>query len=131
MARFWVGNQIRRERPSPPLRTPVQHNGFYYVAVEPQRSPAPIRYGVQNHARPARKKRYSVLTRQDYRSVMRNSLLGNKITLVHHVSQPRGKQKPFGPRSNIERNPSRSYGTRFTNVPQVGQNDGLLAEMGM
>lgn len=129
--RPWVGNFRRRERPSPPFRTPVQHNGFYYVAVEPQKSPAPIRPGVQNHARPARKKRYSVTTRRDYRSVMRTSLLGNKITLVHHVSMPRGKQKSFGPRANIQRNPNRAYGTRFVNVPQTGINDGLLAEMGM
>lgn len=132
MKRFWVGELgPRYERPQRPLRTPIQHDYRYRVAVEPQKSPAPIRYGL-TPARTARRPRYSVLARRDWRSVTDTRLLGDKKRLVKQMSAPRGRQKPVRLRSNIQSDSSRqrSYGTRFTLVPQEGNNDPRLAEMG-
>lgn len=133
MARSWgpQPNQKPFERPQRPFRTPVQYNGPYKVAVEPQASPAPIRYGVQNKARPAKRRRYRATWRQELRSIRRSVLLGNKITLVKHMDAPRGRQKPLKQRANIERRAPRSYGNRYINKPRLQSSEDLLAQMGM
>jgi len=129
--RPWQGAAVPTpQRPQRPMLTPIQHDYWYQVAVEPQASPAPIRYGVQNQARRAKRKRYRSMGLQT-RFIRRSVLLGNKITLVHQMQPPQGRQKPFKQRSNIQRNPPRSFGNRFITVPRTDRPDALLAEMGL
>jgi hypothetical protein len=127
----WQGADVpTAHRPQRPFSTPRQLSYEYQVAVEPQESPAPIRYGVQNQARRAKRRRYRGMGLQT-RSIRRSVLLGNKITLVHQMSPPRGKQKPVKQRSNINRHPARSFGSHFALAPRTEGSEALLAQMGL
>jgi hypothetical protein len=127
----WQGAPVPTpQRPQRPFLTPVQHSFSYEVAVEPQASPAPIRYGVQNQARRAKRRRYRAMGLQT-RTIRRSSLLGNKITLVHQMEPPQGRQKPFKQRVNVDRHPQRAFGSRFVSKPRTEHRDLLLAEMGL
>lgn len=127
----WQGADVPTpHRPQRPFNTPDQLSYEYQVAVEPQASPAPIRYGVQNQARRAKRRRYRGMGLQT-RSIRRSVLLGNKITLVHQMSPPQGRQKSFKQRTNIQRNPPRSFGNRFSLVPRTEGSEDLLAQMGL
>lgn len=129
--RPWVGpSEPKRERPQRPFLTPVQHDYWYQVAVEPQASPAPIRYGVQNQARKAKRRRYRAMGLQT-NLIRRSVLLGNKITLVHQMEPPQGRMKPFKQRMNVNRHPQRAFGSRFVATPRVERRDTMLAEMGL
>lgn len=129
--RPWQGAPVPiPERPQRPFATPVQHDYWYMVAVEPQASPAPIRYGVQNQARRAKRRRYRAMGLQTLQ-IRRAVLLGNKITLTHQMQPPQGRQKPFKQRANIQRIPARSFGSRFMTIPRTERRDTMLAEMGM
>lgn len=126
----WQGAAVPTpHRPQRPFNTPIQDNYRYLVAVEPQASPAPIRYGVQNQARRAKRKRYRAMGLQN-KIIRRSVLLGNKITLRHQMSPPQGRQKPVKQRSNINRHPARSYGSRFALTPRTEGSVDLLAQMG-
>lgn len=130
--RFWVGEQgPQYQRPQRPFRTPIQYDYRYRVAVQPQRAPDPIRYG-DTPCRPARRPRYSMTAKRDWRAVQRDALLGNKMQVIKQMSAPRGRQLPFRNRSNIQTDSSRqrSYGTQFTLVPNDGDNESMLAQMG-
>jgi hypothetical protein len=129
--RPWQGKPVpTHQRPQRPFHTPIQHDYWYQVAVEPQASPAPIRYGVQNQARRAKRKRYRAMGLQTLQ-IRRAVLLGNKITLVHQMQPPQGRLKPFKQRANIQRNAPRSFGNRFQMVPRTESPDAMLSEMGL
>lgn len=127
----WQGEDVPTEqRPQRPFLTPVQHDYWYQVAVEPQASPAPIRYGVQNQARRAKRRRYRAMGLQT-RYIRKSALLGNKLYLVHQMTPPQGRQKPLKERININRKPGRSYGSRFALAPRTEERQAMLALMGM
>lgn len=65
------------------------------------------------------------------KTIRRSVLLGNKITLVHQMQPPQGRQKPVKQRSNIQRRPGKSLGSHFSLVPRTAPSDELLAQMGM
>lgn len=126
----YVGDIPPYERPQRPFRTPIQHNYEYLVAVEPQKPPGPFDW-TENQPRRAKHRRYTVLARREWRAVRKSELLGNKLTLIHRMNPPQGRQPPFKLRANIERNPPSSYGNRFVVKPQQGNVDSLMALMGM
>lgn len=129
--RPWQGPDVPTyQRPQRPFATPDQLSYEYQVAVEPQASPAPIRYGVQNRARRAKRRRYRAMGLQTLQ-IRRSVLLGNKITLVHQMVPPQGRQKPVKQRTNIQRRPGKSFGSRYSLVPRTQPSEALLAEMGM
>lgn len=128
--RNYVGDIPPYERPQRPFRTPIQHNFQYIVANEGQRAPRPFNWET-NQPRKAKHKRYTVLARREWRAVRKSELLGNKLTLVHRMNPPQGRQPPFKLRPIIERHPPSSFGSRFVVRPNTGDNENLMALMGM
>lgn len=111
----------RKPAETTPILAPSQLNDRLTELIAPQEAPEKPRQG-DIPARPARMPMYAVLAVKQKRAIMEYAQSGvvPKASFRLAVGNPRGKSLTWDERSNIQRNPSEAYGSRYTVTPQEG-----------